>query len=280
MATRNQLYRSGDRRVDRDFVAVAGKLFSVLEYFVSEGARQQSVSVQQASKALPLARTTLHRLLHTLEKLAYLERADGKTRYRLGSKFFELTGPTVHFRRLQSVSKSIMIELMIRYGETINLGVIDGGQVDHIDVIQSPSALRIAAHPGQRNPVHSTALGKVIMAFLSEHEIDSILQDYPMIKMTPRTITTKPVFLKHLAIVREQGVAFDMSENIDGVTCVAGPIFDQDRRIVASLSISGPTSRMEAKMVDLQRDVRQSSLAISRMLGYRAIGISESSSKA
>jgi len=168
-----------------------------------------------------------------------------------------------------------MIELMIRYGETINLGIIDGSQVEHIDVLQSPSALRIAAHPGHRNPVHSTALGKVIMAFLSEQQREAILQDYPMIKMTPRTITTRSGFLKHLAVVREQGVAFDVSENIDGVTCVAGPIFDQNNRIVAGLSISGPASRMEAKMPNLQRDVKQSSLAISRMLGHRAQAISE-----
>ena len=275
MAINKRLHSSGDGRSDRDFIAVAGKLFSVLEYFISEGARQQSISVQEMSKALPLARTTLHRLLYTLEKMAYLERAEGKARYRLGPKFFDLTEPAVHFRRVQSVSKSIMIELMIRYGETINLGIIDGSQVEHIDVIQSPSALRIAAHPGQRNPVHCTALGKVIMAFVSDQHSVAVLQDYPMIKMTPRTITTKSGFIKHLAVVREQGVAFDLPENIDGVTCVAGPIFDQNNRIVAGLSISGPTSRMEAKMPDLQRDVRQSSLAISRMLGYCAESISK-----
>jgi IclR family transcriptional regulator, KDG regulon repressor len=269
MVMKNRVHNPKNTRVDRNFIAVAGKLFSVLEYFISEGARQQSISVQEMSKALPLARTTLHRILHTLERLAYVEKGEGKARYRLGPRFFELTEPAVHFRKLQSVAKSIMLELMIRYGETVNLGVIDEGQVDHIEVIQSPSALRIAAHPGDRNPVHSTALGKVIMAFLPEDAIDSIFQDYPMIRMTPKTITQRTHFLKHLALVREQGIAFDLGENIDGVTCVAAPVFDRQGHVVAGLSISGPTSRMEAKMADLQEDVRKSGLAISRMLGNR-----------
>src|SRR4029450_13006373 len=155
----------------------------------------------------------------------------------------------------------------LRHPETVNLGVLDNGQVPYMDVVQTPSALRIAANPGDRNPVHSTSLGKVILAYLPETEVESILKQYPLIRMTSKTITQKAHLLQHLASVREQGVAFDLAENVDGVSCVAGPIFDQHRRVVAGLSVSGPTSRMESKLMGGREDVKSAGVKISRLLG-------------
>ena len=71
----------------------------------------------------------------------------------------------------------------------------------------------------------------------------------------------------HLASVREQGVGFDLGENVDGVLCIAAPIFDQHGRVVAGVSVSGPTSRMESKVMVIRDDVRNAGLKVSRMLG-------------
>src|SRR6266480_6195649 len=131
-------------RVDKNYIGVGPKFFSVLEFLVREGAAQHAISVQNMAKELPFARTTLHRILYTLEKLRYVEKGEGRGYYRLGPKFFELTEPAIHFRQLLSVAKSVMVDLMIRFSETVNLGVLDGGQVAYIDVIESPSSLRIA----------------------------------------------------------------------------------------------------------------------------------------
>jgi DNA-binding IclR family transcriptional regulator len=126
-------------------------------------------------------------------------------------------------------------------------------------------------NPGERNPAHSTALGKVILAFLPDDEVEVIIEQYPLIKMTPKTITQKVHFLEHLAAVRERGVAFDLEENLDGVVCVAAPIFDQRGRVVAGLSVSGPASRMESKLPRIQDEVREAGLKISSMLGPRSM---------
>jgi DNA-binding IclR family transcriptional regulator len=263
--------RPRQKQPDKYFIAVARKIFDLLEYFIQEGSKQEAISFQQLSNALPFARTTAHRLIYTLEKMGYIEKADGKGQYRLGAKFFELTGPAVHFRQLQSVARSVMTELMIRHGETVNLAVLDEGQVDYIEVLQSPSALRIAANPGQRNPGHSTAVGKVMMAYLPEKELAAILRSRPLIKMTPKTITQRAHFLEHLASVRERGVAFDLGENLEGVVCVAAPIFDQHGRIVAGLSISGPANRMSSKLKGIEEEIREAGSVISRMLGLRTL---------
>jgi DNA-binding IclR family transcriptional regulator len=164
-----------------------------------------------------------------------------------------------------------MQNLLLRFGETINLGVLDDGQVTYIDVLQSPSALRIAATPGERNPVHCTSLGKAMLAFLHESEVEAIIARHPMIRRSPKTITQKKHFLEHLALVRERRVALDMEENLAGVVCVAAPIFDRAGRPVAAISISGPATRMRPQLAQIQDEIRDSALTIARMLSPGAL---------
>ena len=261
---------SESQRKDRNNIEVGPKLFAVLEYFVREDATQHAIPVRDMTVALPFARTTLHRILNTLERIGYIEKAAEKSHYRLGHKFYELTEPATHYRRLLSVAKAVMVDLMVRFSETVNLGVLDEHQVSYIDVIESPSSLRTAANAGDRNPLHSTSLGKALLAFLPDDEVEVILEKNPMVKMTSKTITQRKHLIEHLASVREQGVAFDLEENVEGVTCVASPIFDQRGRVVAAISVSGPSTRMEAKILALREAIQGAGTKISRLIGLRS----------
>ena len=254
------------KQADKNYIAVMGKIFTVLEYVIDRGGKQEPVAFSEIAKNLPYSRTTIHRILYSFEKLGYVEKAESTSHYRLAAKFFELTGVAVHFRQLQSIAKSVMQNLMTRHAETVNLGVLDRGQVAFIDVLQSPSSLRIAAFPGDRTAVHSTALGKALLAFLPETEINAIISEQPLIKKTPQTITRKGHLLEHLASVREQGIAIDLEENLSGVTCIAAPIFDHAQRPIAAFSISGPSARMNAKLTAVKEDVRAAALIVTRML--------------
>ncbi|HLV85929.1 MAG TPA: IclR family transcriptional regulator [Candidatus Sulfotelmatobacter sp.] len=266
----NVMKKQGSRvrrvQADKNYIEVMGKIFAVLEYFIETGTARKSIASADLARALPFARTTVHRILYSLEKLGYVERDEVKSRYQLSPKFFELTGPAVHFRRLQTVSKGVMQSLLLRFGETVNLGMLEDGQVAYIDVLQSPSALRIAAMPGERNPVHCTALGKAMLAFLLPSEVESILEHHPLVRRTAKTITQKRQLLEHLASVREYAVALDMEENLNGVICAASPVFDQSGRVIAGISVSGPSSRMEQKLAQVQKEIRNSAMALSRML--------------
>jgi DNA-binding IclR family transcriptional regulator len=258
--------RGAKPQADKNYIEVMGKIFAVLEYFVEAGATRKSVAFADLTRALPFARTTVHRILYSLERLGYVEKDEYKSHYSLGGKFFDLTATAVHFRRLQTVAKEVMQHLLLRFGETVNVGILEDNQVMYIDVLQSPSALRIAAVIGQRNPVHCTSLGKVLLAFLPEKEVKSILEKTPMIRRTPKTITQKKHFIEHLTAVRETGVAFDLEENLNGVTCAAAPIVDQGGRVIAGISVSGPSSRMEPKLVQIQEELKAAALSVSRML--------------
>jgi IclR family transcriptional regulator, KDG regulon repressor len=251
---------------DKNYVAVMGKIFAVIEYFIENSSKEKSLSFSEISGSLPFARTTVHRILYSLEKLGYVEKDETHSRYQLAAKFFDLTAQAVHFRKLRSVARTAMQSLLLRFGETVNLGILDDGQVRYIEVLQSPSALRIAATPGERNPMHCTALGKTFLAYLPEKEILAILEKHPLIRMTPKTITQKKHLLEHLAMVREKAVALDMEENLGGVVCVAAPIFDQGGRVIASLSVSGPATRMKPKLTQIQEELRSSAVTTSQML--------------
>ena len=256
---------STSKQVDKSYIAVMGKIFRVLECFVEKGTKQ-SLAFSEISRDLPFSRTTIHRILYSLGKLGYVEKDDVGSCYRLTEKLHKLSGQGVHFRHLQAVSKPVMRNLLIRHAETVNLGSLDGSHVAYIDVVQSPSALRIAAFPGDRNPVHSTALGKAILAFLPESTTKAILGENPLLRKTPKTITQRTYFLHHLSAVRDQRVALDMEENLTGVTCVAAPIFDPSGRVIAAFSISGPASRMNPRLSAIKVDVRAAASTISKLL--------------
>ncbi len=266
---RSKLVKS--KQADKNYIAVMGKMFSVLECLV-ERAGKEEVAFANLSRELPFSRTTIHRILYSLEKLGYVEKSDRASGYRLTRKFFELTARATNFHALQAVSKSVMQNLLIRFGETVNLGILDSGLVAHVEVFQSPSALRIAAFPGDRNPAHSTALGKAMLAFLPEIEIKRILGEHPLVRKTPKTITHRSHLFEQLGLVRDQGVALDLEENLSGVTCVAAPIFDQAGRPIAAFSVSGPTSRMAPKLNAIKNDVRNAATSVTRMLAPPEVG--------
>jgi len=262
---RREQEMSGSKQADKSYIAVMGKIFEVLECFVEKGP-SPGLAFSQLARELPFSRTTIHRILYSLGKLGYVEKSEIGSYYRLTRKFRDLSGQVQDFRRLQAVSKPVMRTLLIRYSETVNLASLEGGQVAYIDVAQSSNALPIAAFPGDRNPIHSTALGKAILAFLPESRIRAILDHGPLLKKTPNTITQQAHLLDYLSVVRGQHVALDLEENVTGVTCVAAPIFDANGRVIAAFSVSGPAIRMSGKLSALKCDVRAAASTITKML--------------
>ena len=167
--------------------------------------------------------------------MGYLKK-DTKSHYHLGAKFFAMTETPVQLRRLQTVAKETMLDLLVRHSETTSLGIIDNGEISYLDVVQSTGALRMVVCRSGRDLVHATSLGKTILAYLPELEINQFLKAHPLVRVASGTITNRQQLLAELVSVRQNGVAIDRSENVDGAVSVASPIFDQ-RRVIAGLSI-------------------------------------------
>lgn len=221
-------------------VLVLHKTIDVLDALRSapEGLGLADVSAQTG-----IPKPTAYRILATLESRGYLERVAANN-YRISRKLFEAPRDTTFEQRLIRAARPAMAKLGGICRETLNLGVLDGGEVLVIDTIESPQSVRMTSKIGNRRYPHSTALGKVFLADLIEREMLRLVRGKGMPKFTPATIVREEDLLVELERVRTQGYALDNTENeLDG-RCIAAPIMDPHRKVIAALSISGPLPRM------------------------------------
>lgn len=203
------------------------------------------VSLNEIVEATGLAKPSAFRYMWTLERQRYVER-DGKGgAYRLGLGFAGLQS-----RRLEVLRERARpwLEIMTQeLGETANLGLLDNDAVLYLDVVESHSAVRMSATPGQRDPLHTTALGKAIAAELPEARVRELLEEAGMAQVTRKTTTSVDGYVSELAHVRKVGYAIDDGENdIDG-RCVAVPL--TSTRIPAAISISAPAFRQTKRQL-------------------------------
>jgi IclR family acetate operon transcriptional repressor len=207
--------------------------------------RPRGASLAQIARAAGLPRSSAFRYLATLQARGYVERDGGDGVYRLGSAF---PGDRLRLRALSDAARPLLEALRDRFQETINLGVLEGGSVAYLEVLESPMAMRFAARPGDRDHVHSTSLGKALMARLPDEDVRRILAAEGMVAVTPRTITDPDEYLRELAPVRTRGFAVDYGENEEHGGCVAVAIPAAD--FLAAISLSAPIARLSPAGID------------------------------
>lgn len=226
------------------------------------------LSLAALTTRLKMPKATIFRILATLESRAYLDRTP-TGEYRIGRK---LAGSDAEGAPDQaSIIRAARLEmerLLDRCKETLNLGVLDGGEVLVVETLESPQAVRMSSKIGNRRHPHSTALGKVLLAQLSDKEALRIVKALGLPAFTSRTITDPAQLVVELERVRAQGWAMDNRENEEDGRCIAAPVFGPGRKVVAALSISGPLPRMtvsraRAMLPDLLRAVQRISAALS-----------------
>lgn len=252
--------------VDKNFIGLTSKVFAVLETLGHTGARP--LSLEEITKSVKLAKTTVHRLLYSLAKIGYVERYEDSGQYALTGRFFDIGRDALPHRHLTTLARPLMKTLVSRFGVSVHLGVIEHGQVVYIAVEESQNPFRCAGVVGQCCYCHSTSIGKSMLAYLPAEEADRIVAQHGLPKMTARTITTRAALDEEMRLVREAGSAIDHGENIEGVICVGAPIFDHAGRVLAAVSASGPSFQMEPQLDVLQREVRRICNRLSMLAGH------------
>ena len=255
---------------DKSFIALTEKVFHILEAFSANP--QSPISLEEITQEVGLAKTTVHRLLYSMKTIGYVEQNKDSGQYMLAPKFFELGRAVLPYQRIVNLAKPLLENLRLRCGESVHVGVLDRGLVTYIAVIESQNPYRCAAIPGEVNYAHSTAIGKSLLAYRAEEEIEALIREHGLPKLARNTITSGAQLLDELRRIREEGVATNIEENIDGVICVAAPIYDNTGVPVAALSASGPSIRMELIMDAVKQEVKRVAARISAMLGYQADG--------
>ena len=196
------------------------------------------LSVTDFSGKLSLHKSTVHRLLATLESEGFVLRDPQSGRYRLGLPLLELGSLVTANLELRRVARSYLENANGICGETVHLGILDQGEVVYIDKIDSTRRLRMHSQVGGRAPAHCTGLGKMLLAALPAAALDQIIQQRGLRAYTDRTLTSPDALRNELAIIRQQGYAVDCGENEELVRCAAAPVIDHTARVVAAVSIA------------------------------------------
>lgn len=228
------------RRESRYIVAPVHKALLVLAY-VAE--RRYEVSLTHVSRALKLPKTTTFRYLHTLVDAGFLSHAADRDRYAVGPYFRAIAKADISIDRIRQVARPVMQELVRELDETVNLAVPDGDSIVYVDMVLARRSPVIRARIGDSHPMHTTALGKAILAYLPGPMIASYLS-MPLSERTGRTVLEQPAIGRQLNETRRRGYATEVGENEDGAMCVGVPIFDEVGHPVAALSMAAPLGSM------------------------------------
>lgn len=203
------------------------------------------VPLNTVASTTELPKSSAFRYLWTLENHRYVERDPATGLFRLGLGFVGMQSR--HLEVLRERARPWLEKLRDEHDETANLGILDGSSIIYLDIVESNRSVRLAANRGDRDTLHSTALGKAIAAYLPESRVREMLEQSGMEPRTPNTITTVDAYFDELVKVRRLGYAVDNAENeLDG-RCVAAPILGT--RLPAALSVSAPAARFPIQQV-------------------------------
>lgn len=234
----------------KELKSSVNKTFAILEYFT---AQKPEWGVTELADAIGSNKSTVYRFLADLNKLGILYKQPTTEKYSLGLKLFELGSRVQLKTAFVDKTHPELVEVAKSIKETVHIALLKNHKVFYVDKVESPHGLKISSHIGSFNPAHATALGKVLIAFLSENSQEQMIQTLEaeslLTNFTKNTITNRRSLNKELKKIKENKFAIDREEFELGLICLAVPIYNQNKEVVASLSASGPASRFQEKEV-------------------------------
>lgn len=242
----------------------AGK---ILDMFLDE---DKSLGITEFSRALEMPKATVQNLASTLEDMGYLEKDPMTMKYRLGPVLFQLGMKYANSMDLTMIARVWLEKLCTQYGEMSQAGIMMGDKLTVVMKVETDSNFMVFPQPGSVIPVHSSSLGKVLLAYMRAGRRERILANCDFTRFTDNTIADKAEFIKELERVKKTGVAFDIEETVSGLSCVAGPVFNNNGECIAAISLSGNAFRIESRRDEIINAVKYVGSRISEQMGYRA----------
>lgn len=247
-------------------IVKAVKILDMLE-------KRGPLSFNELLRSYDLPKSTLSKILHTLESEELIRKEAESNKYHLGSKLIELGSAARSSLEIRNICRPILNKLHEKVGLTAHLGIIAHGEVLPIESVESgnwywhhfkyPVAVGISA------PMYATGAGKAILAYLKPEEIEQILSQN-LIKFTDSTKTDKTILLDELNQIRKLGYAVSNAEHDEMIRSVAAPVFNSDGRVIASVSVLGLASKITADRIhEISKDVMSATKEISHLLGFQ-----------
>jgi IclR family transcriptional regulator, KDG regulon repressor len=243
-----------------------GRGLDILDYLTEA---DHPLGLTEIARMIDLDKSTVYRLLSTLAVRGFVLQDPDTKHYRPGMKILALSRKIINDIELRSVAKPLLKRLQQITGESVELAILADGHVIYIDGEESTATLNVNSEIGKEIPIHSTALGKALIAHLSPEEVAVLFEQKLLTRYTPRTITSLRELVLHLEGVLERGYATDDEEFNPGVHCLAAPIKDHRGKVVAAVGISGPAIRVTLdRMPELGSKVLEIAQQISHQIGH------------
>ena len=229
------------------------------------------ISNADLSRRLKIPKSSASYILRVLEQRGYLNRdADG--RYRLGLKLMSIASDAITGLDVREIAKPALRKFLRKSRlPGVHLAVLDNGRAVYVEKLEAEkSFIKMDIWVGHRLPVHTTAIGKVLVAGLDDEEIKQILRARGMEKRTRNSITTQKRFFKDIAKVREFGFAMDNEENSSGVRCIAAPVYDSEGKVIAALGTSSTILDINDETApEIVEMVKDTASEVSKLMGFK-----------
>ena len=232
----------------------------------------EPITLSDLSAKVGLNISTVHRLLATMAEHDFVQQEPETNCYKLGLKVFKIGNAALYDLDLRALARPFLRELVRLCNETVNLVVLDGQEVVYIDQVESTNIVKMIARIGERGPAHATAAGKMLLAGLPARELERLLQDLLLPRLTDKTIASIPELLQELDIIRRR-LFFRPRRHGRSTLTAAAPVFNHEGRVIAAISVSGPSMRVTPEMVEnvLVPLVTKAAEAVSHEIGFRGV---------
>jgi len=230
------------------------------------------LSIGDLSERLFMDKATVHRLVNTMKDAGYVNQNPDNKKYSNSLKLLAMGNRVMEKSGVKHIARPYVEELAEKTGETINLGIRVGNKIIYVDKLESSSTIKVGLGIGVSVPCYCTGLGKVILAFTPEPELDEILNSITFERFTDQSIVYRAQLMDEFKNIRQNGYSVDDEEYVDGLICFGAPIFDFHRDPIAAISVSCPKYRYdEEKHLHLYTGLAAEAAAqISKMMGYKA----------
>lgn len=246
-------------------VQVLDRALDIIEQLASV---ETGLGIAELAQRTGLPKSTVHRILSTFTDRQYIEKNRDTSVYSLGQKFVEIASIYLNNINLKTEAEPLMHELATAFGATCYLAVFDNNEVMYLERVEPFNNLRIYTQIGKREPLHCTALGKVLLSGLKPEVCLDTVSQLTLRQYTPNTITSRETLLQAVDEVRDWGYALDRNEHDIAVSCLAVPIYDYTGNIMAAMSISGPGLLENHKHEDILTRMLNASSKLSLRMGY------------
>jgi len=252
----------------------AMKLLECLSHERSLGITELTERVSAHLEGISIDKSTVYRFLVSLIDLGFVYQDPQTEKYGLTLKLFEIGMSVLERLELWREAEPTINEIARTTGETVHLAALDEDELVYIGKVDSMRTLRVSmmSRIGQSAPAYCTGVGKILLAYLPNNQLDRILKKNKPVPYTENTIVSRADLDRELFSIREKGYAIDNEEHEVGVRCVAAPIRNNNSVVCGAVSVSVPTVRLPDKEIPRYRDiVVKGAKEISTRMGYRAL---------